>query len=326
MAEIENHDPVADAVAFLEQEAEIPEVAEGDTEAEGIGTSPSVTDEPVVETKPVEKPPEPKPEEKLTPQMEALARKERRVQEDRHTLKGEREAFAKERETWAQERSDYESLERIARTDLVTLADKVKMTPTERQRLAIELWNSAQPEDKQPPAYREQAKTRTQSQELADRLARLEAENQAAVRRAQQAETRASQAELGEQITASVEDVIAQVGDRAPYLVSLLKHDRPGVKEDLYNLAQQMYNDDPDREITAALLVERYEPLLAAKFEPLKRVFGTQPPKGNPKFEAEKTPPKTLSAQRVATPTQARPEPKSDEDLIQDAVSFLESR
>ncbi len=209
----------------------------------------------------------------------------------------------------------------------MTLAEKVKMAPEDRQRLAIELWNSAQPEDKQAPVYREQAKQRTQAQELQERLNKLEAENQASTRRAQEAEHRAKRAEFSETIANSVESLLPQVGDRAPFLTAFLKHDRANVKEDLYNLVVQAYNEDPDTEMTPAMLVERYEPLLAAKYEPVKRIFGNQAPKTNTLPEAEsKSPPKTLSAQKIATPTKARVEPKSEEDLIQDAVAFLESR
>lgn len=333
MAEITPNDPVADAMAFLETEADIPEVAD-DTpvEAEGIGTSPSAEGEvaePVVEAKPDEakvvEPP--KVEEKLSPQMDAIARKERRLQEQRDAFKSERETFAKERESWMAERSNYEALERVAKTDLVTLADKVKMSPADRQRLAIELWNSGQPEDKQAPVYREQAKTRTQAQELADRLAKLEAENKAYAERAQAQEQRAQMAEFSENITKSVEAVIASAADKAPYLAALIAHDRNGVKTDLYNLVVQAYTEDPDNKLTPAMLVERYEPLLAAKYEPIKRAFGTQPSKSSHQSEAEsKRPPKTLSAQKVATPTKAKTEPKTDEDLIADAIAFLESR
>lgn len=323
---------VADAVAFLTGEAAIPETTEEaavttDEQAEGIGTSPS---EPVVKDTVLEpvkdsvlKEP-PKVEEKLSPQMEALARKERRFRDEQNAFKAERETFAKERETWAAERAAVEQYERLARTDLVGLAEKVKLDPAERQRLAIELWNSAQPEDKQAPVYREQAKVRTQAQELADRLAKLEAENKAHQERARMAEQRAKQAEFSEQIASSVEGLVS---DKTPYLAALLKHDRGGVKEDLYNLVAAAYHEDPDTEITPAMLVERYEPLLAAKYEPLKRVFGIQPPKTSPPPEAEsKKPPTTLSANRVATPTQARTEAKTEEELIADAAAWLESR
>jgi len=333
MAEITPTNPLADATAFLEQEADIPvdadtEATEDTPVAEGIGTSPS-GDEPALETKTeeVKAVEPPKVEEKLTPQMEAVARKERRLQEERSAIKADRDALTQERTAWAAERESYENLERVAKTDLVAMADKVKMAPEDRQRLAIELWNSAQPEGKQPPNYREQAKTRTQAQELADRLARLEAENKQHQARLQESQQRAKMAEISENITASVEGLVSEIADKAPYLAALIKHDRNGVKEDLFNLVRQAYTDDPDTEITPAILVERYEPLLAAKYEPIKRIFGNQPAKSNHQPEAEsKKPPKTLSADRVATPTKARTEPKSEEDLIRDAAAFLESR
>lgn len=324
-------DPIADAISFLETAADIPAEAE-DVEAKapepddkGIGTSPS---EPLKADEPIKAPEPVKVEERLTPQMEALARKDRAILEKRQALKAERDSFEAERQKWQAERVEVEKVELLARTDLVSLAERVKLSPQERQKLAIELWESAQPGDKQTPQYREQVKQRTQLTETQERLAKLEAENKAAQERAAQAEQQAKAVQLGETIVTSVSSIVENYLDKAPYTAALLKHDRAGVREDLWALAQAHWESDPDSELTPAMLIERYEPLLAAKFEPIKKVLGLaqQTPKNASPSEAEKKPSTTLSASRTAAPTKARPEPKSDEDLIRDAAAFLESR
>lgn len=326
-------DPIADAISFLENAADIPVEAEAAPEPtdQGIGTSPSEpTGEAAVKADEAIKAPEPvKVEEKLTPQMEALAKRDRALQEKQAAIKAAEKEYEAKVAKLSEREQQLADVELLAKTDLVSLAERVKLDPQARMKLAIELWESAQPTEKQTQQYREQAQARTKMTATEERLAKLEAETKAAQERARQAEEQAQTVQLGETIVTTVGASIATLAEKAPYTAVMLETDRAGVREDLLALAQQHWETDPDTELTAAMLIERYEPLLAAKFQPVMRVMelvNRRTTKSQSPSEAEKKPSTTLSAQRTAAPTKARPEPKSEEDLIRDAAAFLESR
>lgn len=324
-------DPIADAIAFIEGRPDRPAP---EPVAEQVET-PVAEETPAAETPPaVENPAEAKPAEALPAHLAELAEKDKFLQTQRAQLKSERDAILAEKAAieaerlkWTQEKGVHETVERLARTDLVSLAEKYQVPPADRMKLAIELWNSAQPAEKQAPEFREKAQQRTQNTELADRLARLEAENQAFKRQQFEQAQRAEAQRIQAKIVQSVGETLTQVADKAPYTAAMLQNDPDGVREDLWTLAQEHWKNSPDVELTSAMLVERYEPLLAAKFEPLKKVLGSviQPSKTTSQPQAEKKPSTTLSATRTATATKVRQEPVSQEEIIADAASWLES-
>jgi hypothetical protein len=115
------------------------------------------------------------------------------------------------------------------------------------------------------------------------------------------------------------------MAEKLPYVSAFLKHDRAAAREELWSMAVQAYQDDPETELTAGELVGRYEAGLAQRYGWIAPRPAAATPKSQVKPEAERKPPTSLSASRTAAPTQGRTEPASEEDLIADAAAYLES-
>jgi hypothetical protein len=308
--------PDGDATPAPEAEASSEE-APTETQEDSPKAEPPKVEPTKVETKPEE--------EKPSPQVERLTNLERSVREERTALKAERATFAEEKSKWQAERGATEDLERLAKTDLVGLAERVKMDPQARMKLAIELWESAQNPEKQTPQYREQAQQRTKLTATEERIAKLEAEAREAKERAHAMERQAQVSQIQSTMMNDVETVLKAASGKAVYTQAFLQTHRAEVQTDLWTLATQLWEADPETEITAADLVNRYEAILAKRYEPLKTVFGAVQTKTTTNNGAEMKPSTTLSAQRTNSPTKARPEPQTEEELLEEGAAFLRS-
>lgn len=313
-------DALADATAFLESSSEEPQ-AEA-TEA----ASTLEAQKPAEPAKPAEVEPA-KPDEQLSPQMQAIARREKRLLDERTAIKAEREAFEKERQEWQSSKGSLDEFQRLARTDIAALAEKLQLTADQRKELATELWYSGEPEDKRPKEFRQQAKQRTEAEVLKERLEKLERER-AEERKSLEQERQRVEAERAREgflghVTKAVDPA------KAPLVADFLEVDEQGVKADLWHLAMQMQEADPESDIDPSALVGRYEAILAGKFGKLRSKWspsGTSTKSGSPVETERKASPTTLSNQRTATQTKGRTEPQTDDERLLEAARFLESR
>jgi len=297
------------AIASLDDDA----TTSGDTaEIEPVAPAPA----------PVAKP----PLEVLTPTMQAAAREEKRQREQREAFQAERTAFAEERAAFEADRgkpvAGVEETNRLFATDIVALADRLKLTPEQRQALATDLHWSGQPEDKRPPSYRKDNRVRTELDVLRERTETLE---RALATKDESEKQARDAAEVDARKTTAVGHISSAVGDAAPIVRAFLKAHPEQARNDLWVIANQL-NDklEPGQVLESETVVAAYEEYLDRQSAWLRGVLAAAAPK-DAAVTAPKgtTAPNTLSNRVTASPTRA-PGGKSVEDRRAAALASLD--
>lgn len=323
MSEVENAQGTQESTQV--QAPIVPEAAK--TDAERLQRAIAAVEKPPeaapkAETKPPElsqKPQEPpkKPEELVSPQLAALLKKDKAVDEKINAFKAEKAA-------WEKERGSFESYHKKLRTDGVSALKEAGITDVEGW--LRDTYYSILPEDKQPRDLKQRRfvseevhSLRTELQKEREWREKREAAEAAAQKAAEEkAAQEAKAAQDKADLDAYMGRVTGSVADESVFVKDLLANEPEDAKGLLFNaaiaLAQQQQKEPDPKEVVA--LVEKH---LATQYERAERAKKTTKQVGE---RPQAT--KQLTAKQTATPTHSRGPAVTDAERMQRAAEKVQ--
>lgn len=284
-------------------------------------------DPPKPEEKGPEKPLEEPALEAASPQLAAIARREKK-QREAHEVRMT-ELKAKEAElTAAQERIEaFEAAKKRAMHDPVgfykTLGVEKGYADIARELYAAELGDDA------PKELKERSVTRRLEQQIDELRREREEEKRARTEEQRQSRERAAMSQYQGQLL----DYSKAIPETLPHLRVLAKDDPQSVADTLFRLAVQVAKDASpgDTPPTAAKLAEMYEASLRKEFARFGEIYVSKTPQ-DPKLttpavaeELKSASPRTLTNASTATRTTPRPPALTEDERVARAVQVLES-
>ncbi len=277
----------------------------------------ATTDDPLVVEPPKVEPPKPEP---LSPQLAQLAKQERHNREQATALKAEQAKFQQERQEWEASKGNLDAVHREVSTDIVSYADRMKWTPKQRHDLAVELSWSAQPEDKRPAGWRRGGQVLTELDQVKQQA--LKAQKELDDYKASQAKER-EEYQARSRVETYVTSLIAGVPEDATLLKAFMAQDPEQGRRTLYGIAAQLAEEDPDADITPAMVSKRAEELLDKQTEWYRKARGTAVvPPALAKAAGAKVA-GALSNAATASPTRQDPKPQTMEERKRLALDSL---
>lgn len=299
--------PKSKALAkWAELEPETPE-AKDQSVAEGIGTSPSVADK--AEPKVEEKKPEPDKDkdDPKTPEIAALARREK-FQREQHARRMQ-ELRTKEQEL-------NEKLAKVPGAEFASQFERDPVGTLKKYGVSAKLANAAKAMwlaelgDAAPERYKEDVWKGKIEAEL-----RAKDEELAALKRQRQEEAELAKADqiIGE-YRGGMRDAFSAASDSHPHVKALMGHDAKGLLDEVWGHVVAYGQKNPDAELpTPDQVLDYAEKLLESRARPFRAMMGPKVEQTGQKAEPVDGPP-TLS-DRVSAPTRANPTGRSLDEV-----------
>lgn len=265
---------------------------------------------------------EPVKEAPLSPQMVALARRDKQLRERETKLKAEFAAREKELADKAAALGSAEELVALYKASPGKFAAKLGLTKEQAQELAKAQWYEAMG-DEAPPEVKSTAAMRELEQKLAALEAAREADRKAMEAERAMANVHAARASYRASIDTYIKGELAD----AP-LVKAYAEDTPAdVAAQLFELGLRHAESNPEDPIKGpAELVALLNAALEEQVAPLRKRGIMADPKATPKNVPEAKAPSALTNQRASAASKRTTEVASEEERIREALKEFEAR